>query len=58
MKHKHTFCLSNENEITIWSGYSPDMTFAIVKDRAHLKTAKEVVESARKNGWELIFEEK
>lgn len=34
------------------------MTFAIVQDRKDLKTAKEVVESARKAKWELIFEEK
>lgn len=48
MKQKHIFTLENGNEVTIWSGYSPDQTFAIIQDRQHLKNCSEVVQSAKK----------
>lgn len=56
MKHRHTYRLTNGNEKTIWSGYSPDQTFAIIQDRQPLKNVKEVVESAKKDGWDKIEE--
>jgi hypothetical protein len=54
MKQKHIFILENGNEITIWSGYSPDQTFAIVQDRKHFKNAQELIEDAYTKGWVLI----
>lgn len=54
MKQKHLFILENGNEITIWSGYSPDMTFAIIEDLKTLKNIKEVIETAHLKGWALI----
>jgi hypothetical protein len=54
MKQKHIFILENGNEITIWSGYSPDMTFAIIEDLKALKNIKEVIETAHLKGWVLI----
>lgn len=54
MKQKHIFILENGNEITIWSGYSPDMTFAIIEDLKALKNIKEVIEKAHLKGWVLI----
>lgn len=54
MKQKHVFILENGNEITIWSGYSPDMTFAIIEDLKALKNIKEVIEKAHLKGWALI----
>lgn len=54
MKQKHIFILENGNEITIWSGYSPDMTFAIIEDRKDFKNVKELIEDAHLKGWVLI----
>jgi hypothetical protein len=54
MKQKHIFILENGNEITIWSGYSPDMTFAIIEDLKALKNIKEVIETAHLKEWVLI----
>lgn len=54
MKQKHIFILENGNEITIWSGYSPDMTFAIIEDLKAIKNIKEVIETAHLKGWVLI----
>jgi len=54
MKQKHIFILENGNEITIWSGYSPDQTFAIIQDRQHFKNAQELIEDANLKGWALI----
>ena len=55
MKQKHIFKLQNGNEITIWSGYTPDMTFSIIEDRSGLKNVNEVVKSANKDGWSKIW---
>jgi hypothetical protein len=54
MKQKHIFILENGNEITIWSGYSPDQTFAIIQDRKDFKNVKDLIENAHSNGWVLI----
>jgi hypothetical protein len=54
MKQKHIFILENGNEITIWSGYSPDQTFAIIQDRKDFKNVKNLIENAHSNGWVLI----
>jgi hypothetical protein len=58
MTQRHTFRLNNGNEVTVWSGYSPDQTFAIIQDRAHFKNAADLIKDAKENGWDKIEEGK
>jgi hypothetical protein len=52
-----TFMLDNGNEAVLFSGLSPDMTYALVSDQKYAKNAEEVAAAIREKGPVEIYSE-